>query len=89
VLGATFFLFPHPVRQISEAANEVGATVIYDGAHVFGLIAGKRFQDPFGEGADVVTGSTHKTLPGPQGGIVLVKKDRKISEKITNTSTTR
>jgi glycine hydroxymethyltransferase len=85
VLGATFFLFPHPVSEISDAAREVGATVVYDAAHVFGLVAGKRFQDPFGEGADVITGSTHKTLPGPQAGIVLVKKDKSIADKVTNT----
>src|SRR5439155_769041 len=43
----------------------------YDGAHVMGLIAGGTFQDPLHEGADVLTGSTHKTLPGPQHGILL------------------
>src|SRR5439155_866200 len=45
--------------------------VWYDGAHVMGLIAGGTFQDPLHEGADVLTGSTHKTLPGPQHGILL------------------
>lgn len=85
VLGATFFLFPHPVRSVSEAAREVGATVVYDAAHVFGLVAGKTFQDPFAEGADVITGSTHKTLPGPQGGLVLTKKDKKIADRVTAT----
>ena len=44
---------------------------MYDGAHVMGLIAGKRFQDPLREGADIITGSTHKTLPGPQGALIL------------------
>ena len=85
VLGATFFLFPQPVREISAAAKESGATVIYDAAHVFGLVAGKRFQDPFGEGADIITGSTHKTLPGPQSGVTLIKRDRKMADKITST----
>ncbi|RLF29896.1 MAG: serine hydroxymethyltransferase [Thermoplasmata archaeon] len=69
--GRSVFLFPSPLEEISEAAHDVGAYVVYDAAHVLGLIAGKRFQDPLREGADVMTGSTHKTLPGPQGGILL------------------
>ena len=73
LLGGSLFLFPHPVKEAVEAANEVGAKVVYDGAHVLGLIAGKQFQDPLKEGADVVMGSTHKSFPGPQGGIILAK----------------
>jgi glycine hydroxymethyltransferase len=80
LLGGSVFLFPHPVKEAREAADEVGAKVMYDGAHVLGLIAGGRFQDPLKEGADVVAGSTHKTFPGPQGGIILCKED--ISRKI-------
>jgi len=70
LLGGSLFLFPHPVREACDAAREVDATLVYDGAHVLGLIAGKRFQDPLREGASVVTGSTHKTFPGPQGAII-------------------
>ena len=44
---------------------------MYDGAHVLGLIAGGQFQDPLREGADLMTGSSHKTFPGPQGGFLL------------------
>ncbi len=73
VLGASLFLFPHPVEEIAEIAQEVGAKVVYDASHVLGLIAGKRFQDPIREGADVVTASTHKTFPGPQRAIILCK----------------
>jgi len=69
--GQSVFLFPTPLKPIAEAAHEVGAYVVYDAAHVLGLIAGKRFQDPLHEGADVMNGSTHKTLPGPQGGMIL------------------
>ncbi len=69
--GRSVFLFPSPIKEIAEAAHNVGAILIYDAAHVLGLIAGKKFQDPLREGADVVTGSTHKTLPGPQGGVIL------------------
>ena len=69
--GGSLFLFSHPVKELREAAREVGAFVVYDAAHVLGLIAGGQFQDPLGEGADFITASTHKTFPGPQGGVVL------------------
>jgi len=75
VLGASLFLFPHPVKEIAEIAEEVGAKVVYDASHVLGLIAGKRFQDPIREGADVVTASTHKTFPGPQRAVIMCKKE--------------
>jgi glycine hydroxymethyltransferase len=74
MFGASLFLFPHPIREAREACDEVGASIVYDGAHVLGLIAGGQFQDPLREGADIVTGSTHKTFPGPQGGIILCQK---------------
>jgi glycine hydroxymethyltransferase len=48
---------------------------MYDAAHVLGLIAGNKFQDPLGDGVDVVTASTHKTFPGPQHGIILANQD--------------
>ena len=65
LFGQSVFLFPTPLKELAEAAHEVGSTVIYDGAHVLGLIAGGCFQDPLHEGADVMTGSSHKTFPGP------------------------
>ncbi|NYB52910.1 MAG: serine hydroxymethyltransferase [Methanobacteriaceae archaeon] len=77
LLGGSLFLFPHPVEEAREAADEVGAKVMYDGAHVLGLIAGGKFQDPLKEGADLLVGSTHKTFPGPQGGIILCKDELK------------
>ena len=69
--GRSVFLFPSPIKDIAEAAHDVGAYLVYDAAHVLGLIAGKQFQDPLREGADVMNGSTHKTLPGPQGGMIV------------------
>jgi glycine hydroxymethyltransferase len=69
--GRSVFLFPSPIKEIAEAAHDVGAYLVYDAAHVLGLIAGKQFQDPLREGADVMSGSTHKTLPGPQGGMIV------------------
>ncbi|MHA1575785.1 MAG: serine hydroxymethyltransferase, partial [Candidatus Thorarchaeota archaeon] len=56
-------------------ADEYGMTIGYDSAHVSGLIAAGRFQDPFAEGADMVTLSTHKTLFGPQHGVVLSREE--------------
>ncbi|MDJ0273268.1 MAG: serine hydroxymethyltransferase [Candidatus Caldarchaeum sp.] len=71
MLGASVFLFPHPVKEIRSLADQYGAYVVYDAAHVAGLIAGGRFQDPLREGADCMTMSTHKTLAGPQHGMVV------------------
>ncbi len=71
VLGGSVYLFPHPVKEIAEAAHSVGAKVVYDAAHVLGLIAGKKWRNPIEHGADVITASTHKTFPGPQGGVIL------------------
>lgn len=71
MFGASLFLFPHPVRELAETITAGGGTVCYDAAHVAGLIAGGRFQDPLREGAQVMTFSTHKTLFGPQGGAIV------------------
>lgn len=73
--GGSVFLFPHPVKELSEVAREHGAHVMYDAAHVSGLVAGGQFQDPLREGAEVMTCSTHKTLPGPQHGMILCTKE--------------
>lgn len=77
LFGGSLFLFPHPVKEAVDAAKEVGATIMYDAAHVLGLIAGGQFQDPLKEGAELMMGSTHKTFPGPQGGIILSKEENK------------
>jgi len=70
ILGASLYLFPHPVKEIAEIAKTVGAYVLHDSAHVFGLIIGGVFPNPLKEGAHVTTASTHKTFPGPQGGLI-------------------
>ena len=75
VLGQSFFLFPYPLREIAEAAHAHDALVFYDASHVLGLIAGGEFQDPLREGADVVFGSTHKSFPGPQGGVLFTDRE--------------
>jgi glycine hydroxymethyltransferase len=81
--GGSLFQFPHPVKELAEVAKETGAYVVYDGAHVLGLIAGGEFQDPFGEGVDFITASTHKTFPGPQGGVILANSgDERMNKAI-------
>ncbi|MEM2028069.1 MAG: aminotransferase class V-fold PLP-dependent enzyme, partial [Candidatus Bathyarchaeia archaeon] len=83
--GGSLFLFPHPVKELSDVAHEVGAYVVYDAAHVLGLIAGGMFQDPLREGADFMTSSTHKTFPGPQGGVILAdRRDERMEKAIRN-----
>jgi glycine hydroxymethyltransferase len=85
LVGQSVFLFPTPLKELADAAHEVGSTVMYDGAHVLGLIAGGVFQDPLREGADVMTGSSHKTFPGPQGGFLLSSnEDPKFHRKLNN-----
>ena len=71
MFGGSLFLFPHPVKELSNFLKNFDVHINYDAAHVAGLIAGGQFQDPLREGADTMTMSTHKTLFGPQGGLVL------------------
>ncbi|HIH98449.1 MAG TPA: aminotransferase class I/II-fold pyridoxal phosphate-dependent enzyme [Thermoplasmata archaeon] len=73
--GGSVILFPIPLKEIAEATKAIDSYMAFDGAHVLGLIGGKHFQDPLHEGAQVMTASTHKTFPGPQGGIVLANPD--------------
>lgn len=75
ILGKSLFLFPEPVEQIAAACRALNIPLLYDGAHVLGLIAGGQFQDPLREGATWLTGSTHKTFPGPQRGVILSNLD--------------
>ena len=70
ILGGSLYIFPHPTKEIAEIAHSVGAKLIYDAAHVLGLIMGKVWSNPLKDGADVLTSSTHKTFPGPQGGLI-------------------
>jgi glycine hydroxymethyltransferase len=81
LFGGSVFLFPHPVKELGDVAKEFGAYVGYDAAHVSGLIGSGYFQDPLREGADAMTMSTHKTLPGPQHG-VLVSNREDLIEKL-------
>ncbi|MEM4310843.1 MAG: hypothetical protein QXX95_00430 [Nitrososphaerales archaeon] len=71
--GSSFILFTQPVKEIAPFFNGVK---VYDASHVLGLIAGRRFQKPLEEGCNFIIGSTHKSFPGPQGGILLSNDDR-------------
>jgi len=77
VFGRSVIIHTEPVREIAAFVhgefgvdNPLRPLIMYDGAHVLGLL-GKYFQSPLEEGADVVTGSTHKTYFGPQRGVIL------------------
>ena len=71
IFGKSMVLHKEPVAAIRKYVDDMGlqTTIMYDMAHVLGLI-GDHFQKPFQEGAEIVTGSTHKTFFGPQRGIV-------------------
>ncbi len=81
LFGQSVFLFPTPLRELEEAFQEVDCPVWYDAAHVLGLIAGGLFQDPLREGAHIISASTHKTLPGPQHGVILANPKDEDMEK--------
>jgi len=77
VFGRSVIIHREPVSEIAAFVHaEFGADnpqrplIMYDGAHVLGLL-GEAYQDPLKEGADIVTGSTHKTFFGPQRGVIL------------------
>ena len=81
-LGASMTLFPFPLKEIKEVIAEWGGKLFFDGAHQLGLVAGRQFQDPLREGADVLTGSAGKTFSGPQSGII-VWNDSALTEPFT------
>ncbi len=75
MFGGSVLPFPHPLKELETVFHDHGAKVCFDAAHVAGLVACGQFQDPMHEGADAMTASTHKTLPGPQGGLILSKPE--------------
>jgi len=81
ILGASFYLFRHPVKELVSIANEIGAAVLCDEAHVLGLIAGKQWPNPLDDGAHVLSASTHKTFPGPQKGILMMN-DAEVAQRV-------
>ncbi|WP_198029050.1 fluorothreonine transaldolase [Actinoplanes sp. N902-109] len=81
-LDAMNYLFPFPVAELKEICGPV--PLVYDASHTLGLIAGGQFQDPLGEGADILQANTHKTMFGPQKGIIL-GRSRGLMERISYT----
>ena len=71
IVGKSMVLHPEPVEEIKAflQAQEINSIILYDMAHVLGLV-GPYFQEPFKDGADLVTGSTHKSFFGTQRGII-------------------
>lgn len=82
MLGNADMLFPHPARELSKVAREIGAITVFDGAHILGLVAGGEFQDPLNEGCAVLTGGMNKSFPGPHRGIILVKGDAGLFDRV-------
>jgi glycine hydroxymethyltransferase len=82
VIGGSKVLFPYPVRELRRIADQVGAILLFDAAHVGLFIASGTFQRPLQEGCQVVTVGTHKVLGGPVGGLVLTN-DEEIASRVT------
>ncbi|MFN8482719.1 MAG: aminotransferase class I/II-fold pyridoxal phosphate-dependent enzyme [Anaerolineae bacterium] len=71
IVAGSMCLFPYSLEVVRQVADEIGAWVLYDAAHMGGLIAGGHFQQPLHEGAHVMTGSTYKSFGGPPSGMIL------------------
>lgn len=80
-LGGSLNLLPWNVKAVRAIADEVGARVLFDAAHLCGMIAGGTWPNPLREGADLMTMSTYKSLGGPAGGLV-VTNDSGLAERL-------
>lgn len=80
-IGGSLNLFAHPIREIRAIADEVDALVLFDAAHMSGMIAGKAWQQPLEEGAHLMTMSTYKSLGGPPSGLI-VTNDATIAKRL-------
>ncbi|NNG03244.1 MAG: hypothetical protein HKM95_03985 [Inquilinus sp.] len=85
-LDASMVLFPQPTAGIRAAVGPE-AVISYDASHPLGLIAGQGFANPLLEGADVVHGSTHKSMFGPQKGLIVCREDGEVAAKIRDNIT--
>lgn len=84
VILAGFSAYPRELdwKRIADIAHNVGALAVADVAHIAGLIAGGSQQNPFDHGFDVMTTTTHKTLRGPRGGMILTCESEEVAKKI-------
>ncbi len=84
IILAGFSAYPRELdwKRIADIAHEVGAIAVADIAHIAGLIAGGALKNPFDYGFDVMTTTTHKTLRGPRGGMILTRESEEIARKI-------
>ncbi len=84
VILAGFSSYPRTLdwKRIADIAHGVGALAVADIAHIAGLIAGGALENPFMHGFDVMTTTTHKTLRGPRGGMILVREDAEMAKRI-------
>ncbi|MEY2552759.1 MAG: glycine hydroxymethyltransferase [Ilumatobacteraceae bacterium] len=73
-MGASLNLLPHPVKEVREIADSVGAAVLFDAAHACGMFAGGVWTSPLDLGADLMTMSTYKSLGGPAGGLLVTNR---------------
>lgn len=84
IILAGFSAYPRNLdyEKFVQIAREVGAVTVADVAHIAGLIAGKALPNPFSAGFDIMTTTTHKTLRGPRGGMILVRESEELAAKI-------
>ena len=84
IILAGFSAYPRELdyAKFVSIAHEVGAISVMDIAHIAGLIAGKAVKNPFDYGFDIMTTTTHKTLRGPRGGMILVRESEELAKKI-------
>lgn len=87
IILAGFSAYPRNLnyKKFVEIAKEVGAITVADMSHIAGLIAGGALPNPFTSGFDIITTTTHKTLRGPRGGMILVRESEELIQKINKT----
>ncbi len=81
IVAGSMCLFPYSVAKVRAIADEIGAVVMYDAAHMSGMMAGGEFQQPLAEGAHLMTSSTYKSLGGPPSGFIATS-DPALAERL-------